>query len=112
MFRVQAAPVRLRSSFARLLDTYVPLAQITRSGYAASPAFRERLKQLYDTRSQITHGSDLRGMGRSSRIHTLQSQDDDTCVLCCASCHSPLQTGYERNTTKNAPRDNRIWRPN
>ena len=23
-----------------------------------------------------------------------------TCVLCCASCHSPLQTGYERNTTK------------
>jgi hypothetical protein len=68
---------RLRSSFARLLDTYVPLAQITRSGYGGKPSFRERLKQLYDTRSQITHGSDLRGWDAAHGFTPLQSQDDD-----------------------------------
>jgi hypothetical protein len=69
---------RSRSSFAQLLETYVPLAQITSSGYGARRSFQARLKHLYDTRSQITHGSDLRGWDTSDGGFTpLQSQDDN-----------------------------------
>lgn len=52
---------KLRSSFATFLDSYVPIDQLTtrHSGHPCS--FRERLKALYDSRSKITHGSDLSG---------------------------------------------------
>ena len=68
---------RLRSSFAKLLDTYVPLAQTTSGGYGGKPSFRARLKHLYDTRSQITHGSDLRGWDTAYGFTPLQSRDDN-----------------------------------
>lgn len=66
-----------RSSFAQLLKTYVPLAATTSGRYGGKPSFQTRLKHLYDTRSQITHGSDLRGWDTSYGFTPLQSQDDD-----------------------------------
>ena len=68
---------RLRSAFATLLDTYVPLAHVTSGGYGGKPSFQTRLKHLYDTRSQITHGSDLRGWDSGNGFTPLQSQDDN-----------------------------------
>jgi hypothetical protein len=52
---------RLRSSFAAFLDAYVPLDQLTARLFGHPESFRERLKALYDSRSKITHGSDLSG---------------------------------------------------
>ncbi len=52
---------RLRSSFAAFLDAYVPLDQLTARLFGHPQSFRERLKALYDSRSKITHGSDLSG---------------------------------------------------
>ncbi|MGP0073545.1 MAG: hypothetical protein ACLPWF_16645 [Bryobacteraceae bacterium] len=52
---------RLRSSFAAFLDAYVPLDQLTARLAGHPQSFRERLKALYDSRSKITHGSDLPG---------------------------------------------------
>jgi hypothetical protein len=50
---------RLRSSFATFLDSYVPIDQLTTRRAGHPHSFRERLKALYDSRSKITHGSDL-----------------------------------------------------
>ncbi len=52
---------RLRSSFAAFLDAYVPLDQLATRLAGHPQSFRERLKALYDSRSKITHGSDLPG---------------------------------------------------
>lgn len=71
------AQYHLRTSFAQLLETFVPLAATTSSGYAGKPSFQARLKHLYDTRSQITHGSDVRGWDTADAFTPLQSQDDD-----------------------------------
>jgi hypothetical protein len=52
---------KLRSSFATFLDSYLPMDQLTTRLAGHPQSFRERLKALYDTRSKITHGSDLSG---------------------------------------------------
>jgi hypothetical protein len=67
---------RSRNSFAQLLQTYIPLAGMTDSGYGGKPSFQARLKHLYDTRSRITHGSDLRGWDTSYGFTPRQNQDD------------------------------------
>ena len=68
---------RSRTAFAQLLETYVPLEATTSRGYGGKPSFQARLKHLYDTRSQITHGSDLRGWDTAHGFTPLQSQDDN-----------------------------------
>jgi hypothetical protein len=69
---------RLRSSFAQLLQTLVPLAEITSAPYGGGRSFESRVKDLYDTRSTIAHGSDLRGWDDETYAFTpLQSHDDD-----------------------------------
>jgi hypothetical protein len=69
---------RLRSSFSELLETYVPLADLTSRGRDEQSSFQARLRHLYDTRSKITHGSDLRAWDTGSHAFTpLGTQDDD-----------------------------------
>ena len=68
---------QLRSSFAQLLETYVPLDECT-SRTKNGKTFQARLKHLYDARSKITHGGNLRGWDAKSHAFTpLETQDDD-----------------------------------
>lgn len=68
----------LRGSFAQFLDDYVPLDQLTSMHSGETRRFRERLKHLYDTRSAITHGGDLRGRdGAAHHFTPLGNRDDD-----------------------------------
>jgi hypothetical protein len=67
----------LRISFSHLLETLVPLAEITNAGCNDRPSFQARLKHLYDTRSQITHGRDLRGWDSSTHGFTPSGNRDD-----------------------------------
>lgn len=66
---------RLRSAFARLLDHSLTL--LTSHCVGEDRAIETRLKHLYDTRSSITHGSDLRGWDIVSEFTPRGSQDDD-----------------------------------
>ncbi len=68
---------RLRGSFAEFLDNYVPLDQLTSHHPGETRRFRERLKHLYDTRSKIAHGSDLRGHEGAGDFTPLGNRDDD-----------------------------------
>jgi hypothetical protein len=63
---------RLRSAFAQLLDRSLTLLTSQRVG--EDRLIQTRLKHLYDTRSEITHGADLRG---ALEFTPRGTQDDD-----------------------------------
>jgi hypothetical protein len=49
----------LRKRFAAFLDQFVALDDLTPMRAGDRRRFRERLKDLYDTRSKMAHGGDL-----------------------------------------------------
>jgi hypothetical protein len=66
---------RLRSAFAQLLEQSLTLLTCHRVG--EDRTITTRLKHLYDTRSSITHGTDLRGWDTAPEFTPRSSQDDD-----------------------------------
>ena len=66
---------RLRSAFAQLLDRSLTVLTSHRAGEDRS--IQTRLKHLYDTRSEITHGADLRGWDTATEFTPRGGQDDD-----------------------------------
>jgi hypothetical protein len=66
---------RLRSAFAQLLEESLTLLTSNRIGEDRTIA--ARLKHLYDTRSSITHGNELRGWNTAREFTPRGSQDDD-----------------------------------
>ncbi len=68
---------RLRHRFATFLEQHVPLAPLTSAGYRDVPSFLARLRLLYDARSGITHGSELRGWDRPTSGFTPGRNEDD-----------------------------------
>jgi len=68
----------LRQAFGTFLEDHVPLAYLTSSGFEDVPSFVARLKDLYDTRSAITHGGALRGWEAPTSGFTPQTNQDDS----------------------------------
>jgi len=66
---------RLRSAFARLLES--SLAALTRRHIGVNRSVQTRLKHLYDSRSKITHGIELRGWDSIFGFTPRGCQDDD-----------------------------------
>jgi hypothetical protein len=66
---------RLRSAFAQLLER--SLTVLTSHRVGEDRTIQTRLKHLYDTRSSISHGADLRGWDLPSEFTPRSSQDDD-----------------------------------
>jgi hypothetical protein len=66
---------RLRSAFAQLLEE--SLKSLTSNRVGEDRGITTRLKHLYDTRSSITHGNELRGWTTAQEFTPGGSQDDD-----------------------------------
>jgi hypothetical protein len=66
---------RLRTAFAQFLEQSLTLLSNCRIG--EDRATTTRLKHLYDTRSSITHGSELRGWDTAQQFTPRGTQDDD-----------------------------------
>jgi hypothetical protein len=66
---------RVRSAFARLFDH--PLTLLTSHRVGEDRSIQTRLKHLYDARSSITHGNDLRGWDTAPDFTPRGRQDDD-----------------------------------
>ena len=66
---------RLRSAFAQLLER--SFKALTGHLIGENRTIQTRLKNLYDTRSNITHGTGLHGWDESTDFTPGGSQDDD-----------------------------------
>ena len=66
---------KLRSAFARLLES--SLAALTSRRVGVNRSVETRLKHLYDNRSRITHGIELRGWDSILDFTPRGCQDDD-----------------------------------
>jgi hypothetical protein len=91
---VQTEPVRAAEFVRGFLDAYVPVDQLATRLAAHPQSFRERLKALCDSRSKITHGSDLVGRdGLAGGLIPSANTEESDCARCCASRHLRRERG-------------------